>query len=230
MKKLKRGKEENSKIISPIYVSNFDHSHPKFKERQVPTPKSQDNRKIGNSNPKFKNSVEREYLNIPSFENSITPHSFTLERMSLNSRYTNRSHRSFTSKNSQRLLFQDNNEVRKHSKRSNIFQKGDFLCTCTKNNLLEYYLPAMEMHPYKLHPLLTLEDESDKESILVDDMIKSMSGPVQENSYFDEKFNEPLALERQPFSNVTNFAKASINYGNPLDKIDLKHGLKIENN
>lgn len=38
----------------------------------------------------------------------------------------------------------------------------------------------------------------------------------------EEKLPIPLALERQPFSNILSFHRANNNYANPLDKVDLK--------
>ena len=45
-----------------------------------------------------------------------------------------------------------------------------------------------------------------------------MPNPVE----VEEKLPTPLALERQPFSNILFFARGNNNYANPLEKVDLK--------
>lgn len=184
---------------------------------------------IGISNPLGKSSVEREFLEVPSFSNSATPNSFTLEKMSIYSRYTNKSNHSFASKNSQRLLFQDSH-VEKRPNNPKM-QKGDFLCTCNKNHGIENYYPGFEIYPYRPYALLDIEPDSDDQSILGDnELVRSISAPAHETHELEEKLIEPLPLERQPFSNRMNLEIPGHNYSNPFDKIDTKKVVRTENN
>lgn len=52
--------------------------------------------------------------------------------------------------------------------------------------------------------------------------------PVRTHHYFDDKSIEPLALERQPFSNLINYMGHSNHYANPLEKINLKQAFRSE--
>lgn len=79
-----------------------------------------------------------------------------------------------------------------------------------------------------MNPYLASDDDSE-ESILVDsELMRSFSMPNSHNM-LEDKLVEPLALERQPFSNLINFSRQTHNYANPLDKVDLKQAFKTDN-
>ena len=222
-------KPEPSRKFSSISVDNLDCSLPVKKPDHLANSGNLHNKTIGITNPFGRSSVGKDFLEVPSFSNSATPNSFTLEKMSLYSRYTNKSHQSFASKSSQRLLFQDAN-VEKRQKNTKK-PKGDFLCTWNHGHGLENYYPALEIYPYRPYALLDIESDSDEDSILGEnELVRSVSAPLHETHEPEEKLMEPLPLERQPFSNMMNLYRPCHNYADPLEKIDLKKALKIENN
>lgn len=142
---------------------------------------------------------------------------------------TNKSHRSFASKSSQRLLFQDT-AVEKREKKCHKQKKGDFLCTCPKSHAYEQYYHALEPYYWRPYQLIALEDESDEDSILGEnDLVRSISAPAHETHDSEDKLMDPLPLERQ-LTNTMHYHKPSHSFGNPLEKIDVRHVVNIENN
>lgn len=109
-----------------ISVENIDRPLPISKPDPLAYSGHLPLKSIGNLNNLGRSSVEREFLEVPSFSNSATPNSFTLEKISHHSKYTNKSNHSFASKNSQRLLFQDA-KIERRPNQPRI-QKGDFPC------------------------------------------------------------------------------------------------------
>lgn len=220
----------DEKKVNFVSVESLDRPTPIGRPNPLENSGNILNKPLGISNPFGKSSVEREFLEVPSFSNSATPNSFTLEKMSLYSRYTNKSHQSFASKNSQRLLFQDAN-VEKRPKKAQKEKKGDFMCTCNKSHGLDNFYPAIEVYPYRPYPILAFENESEAESILGEnEFVRSMSAPAHETHDPEDKMIETIPLVRQPFSNMMNFDRQTHNYPNPLDKLDLKKALRIERN
>lgn len=215
--------------FSSISVDNLDCSLPVKRPDHLASSGNPYSKPIGITNPFGRSSVGKDFLEVPSFSNSATPNSFTLEKMSLHSRFTNKTHQSFASKNSQRLLFQDATLERRQKDPKKA--KGDFLCTCNHGHGLENYYQGIEFYPYRPYALLDIESDSDDESILREnELVRSVSAPLHEIHEPEEKLMEPLPLERQPFSNMMNLYRPCHNYADPLEKIDLKKALRIENN
>ena len=107
-----------------------------------------------NSNENSQISIkEKEHssLELRSVSRSGTPISYNFEPVSNNSKITNKSHNTFISKNSQRMLFQDYHTERRNHQNKNLNQGRDFIWHCNKNNLLEFY-PIIELHHHQIHP------------------------------------------------------------------------------
>ena len=116
---------ENIKY-SPIYIDRFEPhiSKEKKEQRQIPVTPPQD--KLEVPIPEAKNNIGSNCLEGSMFEPSGTPNSLTFEKISILSKYTGRSHRSFASKKSQRHLFQDYQVERRQKYKQNN-QKGDYM-------------------------------------------------------------------------------------------------------
>lgn len=180
-----------------------------------------------NQNDNSNLSINNKYqsiLELRSISRSGTPISYNFEPVSNNSKMTNKSHNTFISRNSQRMLFQDyQTERRNHHNRN--FQPGrDFICTWNKNNLLGFY-PIIELH-HQAHPyIIDSDNDSDIPVLESSDLMRSLSMPIQHHE-IEDKLIEPLGLERQPFSNLINFSKPSHNYANLYGKAESKNWLK----
>lgn len=217
---------ESQPPYEEIIVDEFESIHSKDEdlkeEHKIEEPDSE-----SGSEPSLAKEKLTHMLELPSASQGDTPNSHTFERVSQNSRRTNNSRRTFRSLISSKsgewnpkILggesierpkeFEDTRYGNFKSSR-NLFtglktekrpgKPKDFMCTCKRPPIPEFY-PFLEIpHHLRLYP-----DSANSQDLEESSLERSFSMPIPEPGMDQNQFDIPV-LERQPLSNMINHSR-----------------------